>query len=50
MKNGFAEKLPDKGENFRLTGLTERQKEHNLSAPKLAPNMHACRLNFLLSS
>jgi hypothetical protein len=43
MKNGCGEKLPNKEENFRAAGLTERQKENNLSAPKLAPNMHTCR-------
>jgi hypothetical protein len=48
MKNDPGEKLLNKGENFRVTGLTERQKENNLSAPKLAPNMHTCRQNFLL--
>jgi hypothetical protein len=48
MKNSVGEKLLNRGENFRATGLTERQKENNLSAPKLAPNMHACQPNFLL--
>jgi hypothetical protein len=48
MKNVSGEKPDRKGENFGEIGLTECKKEHNLSAPKLAPNMHTCRPNFLL--
>jgi hypothetical protein len=44
------EKPAGRGENLGATGLTEWKKEHNLSAPQLAPTMHTCRPYFLLIS
>jgi hypothetical protein len=50
MKNGPKKNCRIKRGEFSAAGLTEEQKENNLSAPKLAPNKHTCRPNFLLLS